>query len=75
MSKKIAKQKFKLLLKVCIPYTLGGMAVVLGGIYLLKYLFGDSEYLIVFLFLWLALFWFIYQPMFRRQMQKALQKM
>lgn len=75
MGKKVAKQKFKLLLKVCIPFTLAGMAIVLGGIYLLKCFFGESEHLFVILLLWLALFWFIYQPMFRRQMHKALQKM
>ncbi len=71
MWKQELKQRLKLL-KVCIPYTIAGMIIVLGGIYLLKHFFSDSKYLFAILFLWLALFWFIYQPMFRKQMQKAL---
>ncbi|MFZ3048115.1 MAG: hypothetical protein WA151_19535 [Desulfatirhabdiaceae bacterium] len=69
------KQRFMVFIKAGLPYTLVGMAVVLGGILGLRHLFGDSEYLTVILFLWLALFWFIYQPLFRRRILKVKQQM
>ena len=71
MSKKEAKQRFVLLLKAGIPYTVAGMVIVLAGIYLIKTLFAKSKYLTVILFLWLAIFWFVYQPMFKKRMQKV----
>lgn len=63
------KRNFLGKLKVGIPYTLVGMAVVFGGIYLLKHLFGESDHLLIFMILWVALFWFIYQPLFRRKIR------
>jgi len=71
MSKKEAKQRFVLLLKAGIPYTVAGMVIVLAGIYLIKTLFAKSKYLTVILFLWLAIFWFVYQPMFKKRIQKV----
>ncbi len=68
------RKNFVVLLKVGIPYTIIGMGVVFGGIYLLKKLLGNSEYLTVTMFLWLAVFWFIYQPLFRRRMKRLAQK-
>ncbi len=66
------KQNFSsILVKVGIPYTLVGMAVVFAGIYLLKHFFAESSYLTAFIFLWLALFWFIYQPLFRKRIREV----
>ncbi len=62
-----ARTRFKVLLRVGIPYTIFGVCVVLGGIYLLKNIFADSDYLLAILLLWLAVFWFIYQPLFRKK--------
>ncbi len=64
------RRHFKMLLKVGIPYTILGMIVIFGGIYLIKIIMGNSEYLTVTLFLWLAVFWFVYQPLFRRRMKR-----
>lgn len=63
------KQNFRSKLKVAIPYTLVGMTVVFAGIFLLKHFFGENDYLTVFMILWFALFWFIYQPLFRRKIR------
>ncbi len=62
-----AKNKMAVFLKVGLPYTIGGALVIFLGIYLLKHLFPESEYLTVMIFIWLALFWLIYQPLFRRK--------
>jgi uncharacterized membrane protein YfcA len=56
--------------KVGIPYTIAGMAVVFAGIYALKHFFAQNEYLTIILFMWLAVFWFVYQPLFRRRIEK-----
>jgi len=69
------KQRFMVFIKAGLPYTIIGMGVVLGGLMGLRHFFGDSEYLTVILFLWLALFWFIYQPLFRRRILKVKQQM
>ena len=71
MAARDGKQRFMVFLKVGLPYTIIGMVVVFGGIAGLRHFFGDSEYLTVILFLWLALFWFIYQPLFRKQILKV----
>ncbi len=62
-----AKNKMAVFLKVGLPYTIGGALVIFLGIYLLKHLFPESEYLTVMIFIWLAFFWLIYQPLFRRK--------
>lgn len=69
------KKRFMLIIKAGLPYTLVGMGVVFGGLAGLKHFFKDSEYLTVILFLWLALFWFIYQPLFRKRILKVKQQM
>jgi len=71
MWKKEAKRNFAVFLKAGLPYTVAGMVVVFAGLYSLKHVFEQSRYLTVILFGWLALFWFIYQPLFRRRIQKV----
>ena len=67
---KFEKNNFSVFLKAGLPYTVIGMIVVFGGLYLIKGIFSDSEYLTVILFGWLALFWFVYQPLFRKRIKK-----
>jgi hypothetical protein len=69
------KQRFMVFIKAGLPYTLVGMGVVFGGLAGLKHFFNDSEYLTAILFLWLALFWFIYQPLFRKRIFKVKKQM
>ena len=59
-----------MLLKVGIPYTLIGMVVVSLGLFLLERLFAGSDHLMTILFVWLGVFWAIYQPLFRQKMRK-----
>lgn len=54
-----------------LPFTLIGMIIVFIGIYFLKSLFADNEYLVAILFVWLALFWSIYQPLFKRRIAQV----
>lgn len=61
------KTNLLLLLKAGLPFTLLGIAAVFLGIHGIRYFFSESRYFTVILFLWLALFWFIYQPMFRKR--------
>jgi hypothetical protein len=70
MSKKEQKQRLTVFLKAGLPYTIIGMALIFSGIYLIKFIFADSEYLTAILFLWLAVFWFVYQPLFRRRIMQ-----
>jgi hypothetical protein len=71
MWKSDAKRNLRLFFRAGLPYTLVGMAVIFGGIYALKKIFAGSDYLTALLFLWLALFWFIYQPLFRKRIHKV----
>ena len=71
MEKDEAKKRFAVFLKAGLPFTIAGMAVVFGGIWAIKTIFKGSEYLTVLLFVWLGLFWFIYQPMFRKRIEKV----
>ncbi len=71
MWKKRTNQNFLLLLKAGIPYTVVGMIIVFLGIYLLKYFFSNNSYLTILIFLWLGVFWFIYQPLFKKRIQKV----
>ncbi|MDM8524158.1 hypothetical protein QUF80_12380 [Desulfococcaceae bacterium HSG8] len=71
MWKQEAKKNLMFLLKVGIPYTVAGMIIVFLGIYILKRSFAGSEYLTAILFLWLAFFWFVYQPFFRKKIISA----
>jgi len=71
MWKKEVKQNLIVFIKAGLPLTLAGMAVVFGGIYGLKQVFSDNEYLMAILFVWLALFWFIYQPLFKNRILKV----
>jgi len=64
-----AKNNLTIFLKVGIPYTIGGALIIFLGICLLKHLFTDSEYLTTIIFVWLALFWIIYQPLFRNKIK------
>ncbi len=70
-----AKRRFAVFLKAGLPFTIAGMAVVFGGLWAIKTIFKGSEYLTVFLFVWLGLFWFIYQPMFRKRIEKVKKQM
>ncbi len=71
MAKGAFKENMRILLKAGLPYTIAGMVVVFAGLYLLRRVFDGSEYLTAILFLWLALFWFIYQPLFRSRIRKV----
>ncbi len=71
MAKDVFKENMRILLKAGLPYTILGMVIVLGGLYALRRVFDGSEYLSAILFLWLALFWFIYQPLFRNRIRKV----
>lgn len=71
MGKDAFKENMRILLKAGLPYTIFGMAIVFAGIYALQRLFAGSDYLTVILFLWLALFWFVYQPLFRNRIRKV----
>ena len=75
MWKKEAKNNLTLFLKAGLPYTLGGMAIVFLGLYLLKLLFAENEYLTYMLFAWLAVFWMVYQPLFKSKMVSTKAKM
>lgn len=71
MWKKEAITNLGLFFKIGLPYTLAGVGIIFAGIYGLKYFFGNSEYLTVLLFLWMAVFWFIYQPLFRKKIKRT----
>lgn len=75
MWKKEAKNNLTLFLKAGLPFTLGGMSIVFLGLYLLKQLFADNEYLTYMLFAWLAVFWLVYQPLFKNKMVSTKAKM
>jgi len=62
------KKRLMVFIKAGLPYTIVGMIVVFCGLAGLRYFFGDSDYIAAILFVWLALFWFIYQPLFRKRM-------
>jgi len=71
MWKKEVKQNLIVFIKAGLPLTIAGMVVVFGGLYGLKQLFSDNEYLMAILFAWLALFWIIYQPLFKNRILKV----
>lgn len=71
MWKTDTKRNIRLFLKAGLPYTLVGMVAIFGGIYGLKRIFAGSEYLTAILFIWLGLFWIIYQPLFRKRIGKV----
>ena len=71
MWKTDAKRNLRLFFRAGLPFTIIGMAIIFTGIYALKKVFAGSDYLTGMLFLWLALFWFIYQPLFRKRIQKV----
>ena len=71
MWKKEAKSNLALFVKAGLPYTLAGMAIVFSGIYIIKQVFGENEYLTAILFAWLAVFWLIYQPLFKNRIAKT----
>ncbi len=71
MWKNEAKNNLQLLIKAGIPFTLLGMIIVFSGLYLIKHIFKDNEYIVLFLFAWLAIFWAVYQPLFRKQITKV----
>lgn len=71
MSKQDAKENLTLLLKAGLPFTIAGMAIVFAGLYLLRQFFAGNEYLTVILFGWLAVFWIIYQPLFKNRIARV----
>lgn len=75
MWKKEVKSNLTLFVKAGLPYTLGGMAIVFLGLYLLRLLFAGNEYLGYMLFAWLAVFWIVYQPLFKNKMISIKAKM
>jgi hypothetical protein len=75
MWKKQAQHNFFLLLKAGIPFTVAGMIIVFVGILGLKYFFSGSDYLTLLIFVWLGIFWFIYQPLFRKKIREVDKRM
>lgn len=75
MWKKEVKTNLTLFVKAGLPYTIGGMAIVFLGLYLLKQMFAGNEYLTYILFAWLAVFWLIYQPLFKNKIANTKLKM
>jgi uncharacterized membrane protein YfcA len=75
MWKKEISRNLNIFFRAGLPYTLVGMLVIFAGIYGLKYFFADSQYLTAILFLWLALFWFVYQPLFKRRIKNISRQM
>jgi len=69
--KREVKDNLLVFMKAGLPFTVIGMVIVFLGLYFLKEWFEESEYLVAILFLWLALFWFIYQPLFKKRIQKV----
>jgi uncharacterized membrane protein YfcA len=70
-----AKKRLMLFLKAGLPYTIVGLVVIFAGIWALKHVFHDSRHLNLMLFGWLAAFWFVYQPLFRRRIRQVKQKL
>jgi uncharacterized membrane protein YfcA len=70
-----AKQRLALFFKAGLPYTLAGIVIIFAGIWMIKHYFQDSRHLSLMLFGWLALFWFTYQPLFRRRIQQVKRKL
>lgn len=62
-------------LKAGLPYTLAGALIIFLGIYALKYIFAGNEHLTAIIFIWLALFWFIYQPLFRKKIRATRERL
>lgn len=67
---KEVKNNLVVLIKAGLPFTVLGMVVVFSGLFFIKHIFKDNEYLVAFLFVWLAIFWMVYQPLFRKQIAK-----
>lgn len=70
MSGQDVKENLTLLLKAGLPFTIAGMAIVFSGLYLLRRFFAGNEYLTAILFGWLAVFWIIYQPLFKNRIAR-----
>jgi uncharacterized membrane protein YfcA len=66
-----AKQRLMVFLKAGLPYTLAGVVIIFAGIWILKHYFEENPHLSLMLFGWLAVFWFVYQPLFRRRIQQV----
>jgi hypothetical protein len=75
MWKEEVKTNLGLFIKAGLPYTLVGMIIVFTGLYLLKQIFAQNEYLSYILFAWLAAFWLVYQPLFKRKIATIKAKM
>jgi uncharacterized membrane protein YfcA len=70
-----AKQRLMVFLKAGLPYTLAGVVIIFAGIWILKHYFEENRHLSLMLFGWLAVFWFVYQPLFRRRIQQVKRKL
>jgi hypothetical protein len=71
MTSSEGRNRLMVFLKAGLPFTIAGMLVVLVGLFAVRRLFGGSEHLSLLQLLWLAVFWFIYQPMFKRRIDKV----
>jgi len=71
MWKQEVSNNLKLFIRVGLPYTVIGMIIIFAGIFGIRKIFADSQYQTIYLFLWIALFWFIYQPLFRKKIRKT----
>lgn len=70
MWKAEVKRNLKLFLRAGLPYTLVGAFIILSGIFVLKKRLAGSDYQTAALFIWLGLFWFVYQPLFRKRIRR-----
>lgn len=71
MANKEAKRNLAIFMKAGLPFTLVGMAVVFLGLYIIKRFMAGSEHVNIVLFLWLAVFWFVYQPLFKKRIRNV----
>lgn len=69
------KQRLMVFLKAGLPYTIVGIVVIFIGIWGIKSVFEDAKHLNLILFGWIAVFWFVYQPLFRRRIQQVKRSM
>lgn len=65
------KKRLRVFIRAGLPYTIVGMVVVFGGLWAIRVLLAGNEYQGTILFVWLAIFWFVYQPLFRRRILRV----
>lgn len=73
MWKEEARKNLKIFIKAGLPYTIAGVLIIFAGMFIVQKVFAESEYLTTLLFVWIGLFWLVYQPLFRKRIRKMSQ--